>query len=163
MSLGWPMLSSAPMTTKSALDRLADYLAKRDHSEYELEVKLARRHTPEEIKEALAEAHDRKWILPPDELAEKVVRHLLARKKSTTYIRGYLRKLRLPEAEISAESEVDGALALLLRKFGGLDTLSWDDKQRAARYLSYRGFKPHLISKAIEAFQCRAKKSENSL
>lgn len=145
-----PASSDAPKRLK-AIDKIAYYLGARDHSEHELRQKLKRRYTEEEIDAALAEADARRWLMPPEQLAQKTILRLQRNKKSAAYIAAQLRKLRLPPATIDAQADLEIACQLLRRKYGS-GKLSWDDKQQAGRYLQYRGFKPQIIRQAIKDF-----------
>jgi SOS response regulatory protein OraA/RecX len=134
----------------SALDRVAWYLGRRDHSEKELATKLSRFCSKDEIEAALVQARERKWLAEPDVLAVKVMERLRRKRKSSSYIRAYLQKLGLPNPTLPMEDDVQAALDVLQRKFEASALLSWDDKGRAARYLVGRGFSMRVARAALD-------------
>jgi SOS response regulatory protein OraA/RecX len=143
------------------IDRIAWYLGRRDHSERELRTKLARFGSVAEIDAAIDQARDRRWLLPPEELAAKIVDRLRRRNKSGAYIRGYLAQRGLPAPSLPSESEAPPALALLVKKFVAAGNWSWDDKRRAARYLVTRGFSNRVATEAVKAFCARNEESSS--
>jgi SOS response regulatory protein OraA/RecX len=132
-----------------ALAAVTWYLGKRDHSEKELRDKMKRRHTPEVIDQAIAEAKRRKWLKPPAELAEILTRQLAQKRRSHRYIAGYLRKHGLPVTEKDAETEEDKCRRLLETKFRKTANFSFEEKTKAYRFLRYRGFDDATIRRVI--------------
>lgn len=127
-----------------ARDRLTRYLAERDHSRLELQRKLMRNFAADLVDRLLEEADRQGWLLPEEAMAERAVRELQRRHKSSRYIQGHLRQRGLPEWTVDPEAELQSARVLVERRFGRED-LSHDEKLRASRYLAYRGFSPQVI------------------
>lgn len=75
-----------------AMDKLVRFLARRDHSELELQEKLGKSFTQEVVDRAIETARERKWLPDPQELAERVASALGAKRKGQLYIQNYLRK-----------------------------------------------------------------------
>lgn len=127
---------------ESILNKIADYLARRDHSRKEIETKLEQKKIfdKNEIQIALQKAQAAGWFTPEDELAKRVHEQLVRRHKSHKYITQYLKEKGLPPTTFSATDEKQSALYHLQKKFKNLDNLSYDDKQRALRSLAQKGF-----------------------
>ncbi len=137
---------------QSILNNIADYLARRDHSVKEIEEKLAQKqiYDPEEIKEAIQQAIDQKWFLPEDELAENVARSLSLKSKSHYFITNYLKEKGLPVVEFSEDNESTAIRRCLIKKFKNHQNLSFEDKQKAMRLLSSRGFHKETCYKILD-------------
>lgn len=132
---------------KDAVTKAMDYLAIRDHSAYELEKKLTQKeYTPEEIEKALSHVQERGWLLPPDELSERVAEQLHRKNKGYSYILQYLKEKRLPAVDKDYERELEKAQELLSKRFPGLSNPSFTDKKQVARMLKNRGFDHETIS-----------------
>ena len=121
--------NTSPESLK-ALNKLTVYLANRDHSEKELIEKLKKNFNSEAITWAITEAHKNQWIKPPEELAEQVARSLHHKNKSIA---------------TNDELEKEKCLKLLLSKFKKDMNFSYEEKIKAHRFLSYRGFLPETI------------------
>ena len=88
----------------AAIDVVARFLARRDYSEYELRQRLQQKdYSAEEIDAAMEEAIQRRWLLPPEELATRVARELHAKGKSYRYIANYLTSKKLPQNRYSGQ------------------------------------------------------------
>lgn len=133
------------------LNKIADYLARRDHSVQEIKEKLAQKkiYDPQEIDEALQIAQDKKWFLPEEELAQKVARNLYTKYKSHFFVQNYLRDKGLPTVAFSEENEENSIKSVLRKKFGSHFNLDYEKKQKALRLLSGRGFNPELCYKVL--------------
>ncbi len=80
----------------AAQNRLLDYLAKFEHSEFQARIYLQKyRFHSSLIEQAIAEAKERKY-LDDDRFAEIYVRSLAERNKSRNYIVGKLHEQRIP-------------------------------------------------------------------
>lgn len=136
----------------SILNKIADYLARRDYSVKEIEEKLAQKknYDPDKIKEALEKAIQDKWFLPEDELAEKVANSLAQKNKSYYFISNYLKEKGLPEVTFSEDLEAKAISRCLTKKFGRYSALSPEDKQKAMRLLSSRGFQKEICYKVLD-------------
>lgn len=132
-----------------ALDSLTRYLALRDHSRAELRQKLTRRHDPELVDHLLLEADANGWLASEESVAEKLVAALERRNKSRRYIEGQLRSKRLPVPPKNEEAELSAARHLIERKFGPPSEMSYEEKTKAMRFLSYRGFNGNAIRQVL--------------
>ncbi len=137
---------------ESILNKIADYLARRDHSVKEIQEKLAQKqiYDPAEISEAIQKAIDNKWFLPEEELAEKVARSLYLKNKSYYFISNYLKERGLPKVPFSPDKEASAIGKCLAKKFGNYTSLNFEDKQKAIRLLSSRGFQKEICYKVID-------------
>lgn len=138
-------------TKESILNKIADYLARRDHSVLEVKEKLAQKkiYDPEEIEIALKKAIESKWFLPEDELAEKVARSLALKNKSQYFISNYLREKGLPQVNFDEDTETQAVKNFLSKKFKDYHNLSYEDRQKALRQLSGRGFSAEICYKVL--------------
>ncbi len=149
---------------ESILHKIADYLARRDHSVKEIKEKLAQKkiYEPEKINEAVQKAIDQKWFLPDDELSAKVARSLTLKNKSYFFIINYLEDKGLPTVEFSEEIEIQSIQNYLIKKFKAYQNLDFEDKQKAMRLLSSRGFQRETCYKALGSMKAKGLESEHS-
>lgn len=138
---------------QKALNKVADLLGRRNHSEKELREKLAKFFEAPLIDEVLDEAQQRNWLLPPEELAQSAAQNWGRSNKSARYIQEQLKKRGLPFVEVDEDEELEKMRRLLEKKFrlASEDAvgLSYDDKVKAYRFLKYRGFSDSMIRKVI--------------
>lgn len=134
---------------EKALENLARYLAMRDHSEQELRTKLERRYSPEVTEKTIAFAVERELLAAPEILAERATRDLNRRRKSHLYIQSLLKKRGLPATAVNTDEELEKIRRLLNSKFGSAQELAYEEKQKAHRFLKYRGFEDALIHKVL--------------
>ena len=139
----------AEKQTFKALDKIATYLAKRDHSVMELKKKLSSKFPEQNTDAAIAIALEKGWILPPEELAEKVARTLHNKNKGHLYIQNYLRNLGLPSTAEDSELEYEKCITLLDNRFANWQNFTYEEKQKPARFLQGRGFSLSNIKKAL--------------
>lgn len=137
------------MSSKNALDKLADHLARRDHSEAELRSKLARHYSPDEIDAAISEAQERRWLLPAEELAAKVAEEWHRKGKGILFINQYLKNKGLPPVSTDSDKEKQKAKLVAQQKFARLGDLPYDEKQKVGQYLQNRGFDGETIRNVI--------------
>ncbi len=138
------------MPKLSALDKIEAYLTRRDYSAFELEQRLKRaEYDTAEIAEALAVAFDRGWLLPPEELAEKVAKGLHQKGKSICYIDAYLKKLKLPTTKSNDEQEIAKALELVSKRLKWQAPFSYEQKQKILQFLQNRSYDEASIRKVI--------------
>jgi regulatory protein len=130
-----------------AIDKLARYLARRDHSELELQEKLTRDFMPDTVGKALSCARERKWLSDPTELAERVAVNLGAKRKGQLYIQNYLRRKGLPVVKADEGQELNKARELVEMRFDR--QLDFTLKQKAYRFLANRGFEDQIIKKVL--------------
>lgn len=133
-----------------AIDKIAAYLSRRDYSSFELEQRLLRaKYEKSEIQQALEEARDRKWLLPPAELAEKVALALGKKGKSKRYIGAYLKKLKLPMVETDLDVEIKKGLELVNKRLRLQPPFTFEQKQKILQFLRNRSFDEACIRKVI--------------
>lgn len=130
-----------------ARNSLARHLARRDHSRGELREKLSKRFEPDVVEKVLDEAEARGWLASEQVIAERLIAALRRKFKSRRYIEAQLRRRGLPWVDDgdSQGVEVDNARALVEKKFGPPRELSREDRERAYRFLRYRGFEDRWI------------------
>jgi regulatory protein len=132
----------------------------RDHSRFELKTKLSRRFEDEVVESVLAEASERGWLAPDEEIAARAALAYARKLKSRRYIEAQLRKRGLPLVSLAFEEELglDGeaaageatrARALAERKFGDLSALDYEGRARVFRFLKYRGFEDRWIRQVL--------------
>lgn len=121
-----------------------DFLARRDHSEKELREKLARDYDDDEIETTIQEVKERGWLLPPEELSEKVTNELHRKRKGHLYILNFLRQKGLPEVPKNPEIEMEKALQILESKMKDPG-----DTQRTVSLLKNRGFDTETITRVL--------------
>lgn len=136
------------MTTKkfqkTVWVKAMDYLARRDHSEKELIEKLSKNYEIDEIHTTLEEMKQRGWILPPEELSEKVTEQLNRKNKGYLYIFNFLRKKGLPPTPKDMNIEMEKAWSIAQTK-----TQDLKDTKRLASLLKNRGFDTETIGRVI--------------
>ena len=138
----------------SADNYIVKLLAVRDDSEWELREKLRQKeYDTDAIDAAINEAWDRKWLLPPEVLSQKVARGLSQKHKSRRYIHAYLAKKRLPEVEIEEEEEFEKAKHLAEKKFHFEEAFTFEDKKKVLQYLRNRAFQDSVIRMVIDEFE----------
>jgi regulatory protein len=130
---------------QQALNKLTEYLARRDHSERELRTKMARRFSRTAVERAIGEARERGWIRRPEELAEQVAEQLFRRGKGPLYVNGYLRKKGLPALSFDQEEMRELCRKVLEQKYPQWSEMSFEEKRRPLRFLLQRGFPESLI------------------
>lgn len=135
------------------------YLAKRDHSEKELKMKLRRlkdfqdkkkpRYTAEEIESGIQWAVENKWLKPREQLSESVARSLHSKNKGIRYINAYLSQKGLPSQSVDDEQELEKAIRLLRKKILN-KTVDSNLKLKLSRFLISRGFGSATVAKALK-------------
>lgn len=134
-----------------AKKKIMDLVAGRDHSEKELREKLASRCEPEIIDQAISWANQQNWLASADFLTEKIADQLGRRGKGIHNINEKLHELGLPSVTIDAETELEKAKNLALKKwspevFDGLDLLEAQKlKAKMMRFLTARGFESDVV------------------
>lgn len=149
-----PSTTTTRTTNKSeytqALDLLTRYLALRDHSRLELQQKLSRRFDAALVEQVLNDADAKGWMGVPEEIAARAALVWQRRKKSRRYVEEQLQKRGLPLPAHDEVAELENARMLLVRKFGPPEDLSDEDRQKAHRFLEYRGFADQLIRTVLK-------------
>lgn len=132
-----------------ALNKVAFYLARRDHSEKELYDKLKIRFEKQTALQAIDAAKEMGWLKTPCELAQQIYRILNDKKKGELYIQNYLKKLNLPSVVIDESLEYNKGLSLLNSKFDEWESYTFEQKQKPVRFLQSRGFSHVVIKKLL--------------
>lgn len=146
-----------------------DLIAKRDHSEKELQQKLSRvkkwdnkkerLYSDEEIAGVISWARDNRWLQEGTYLSERWADTLNKRKKGIKYINAYLNQKGLPAVSKNQEVEVDKALNLLRKKMNTkafqkaieeAGKLDQEIKLKLTRFLISRGFDQETIRSAFK-------------
>lgn len=142
------------MTSKSAFDRLTDYLARRDHSRFELRQKLTKaQYSKEEIETAIHRAEANHWLPNESELALREATRMLEQGKSPMQVRLWLKKKGLPIDSLSEE------LSALFEQNEGLGAYrtaqkAWRRQRHLAerQYSRIQGASPSQDFQSVEYF-----------
>jgi len=142
---------------KSALHRLMDLLAKRDHGRREIIKKLSRYHEPAEVSDALATAEENQWLKPEDQVSQQFANEFSRKRKGINYINAKLAEKGLPRVKVQPELELEKALSLVENKFDiaamrdeASDRLALEkEKARVGRFLVSRGFDSAVVRKVL--------------
>ena len=137
------MMTNRPQT-KTAWVKAMDYLARRDHSEKELVEKLAAHYPMDQVKDTITKVKERGWLLPPNELSQKVTENLNRKYKGYLYIQHFLRRKGLPGTAKNPEIEFEKANYLVQNKVKDLS-----DTKRLVSLLKNRGFDTETIGRII--------------
>lgn len=130
-----------------------DLLARRDHSPLEIQRKLSKFFSREEIDEALEWARQNKWMPEGPEalskFAEKWRPGLDRRKKGIRWINQKLAHIGLPHLNPDPVTELEKAKELIERRTQGA-TLQPEMRGKLQRFLQSRGFEGDIIRKAMK-------------
>jgi SOS response regulatory protein OraA/RecX len=161
---------------KPAREKLMDYLARRLHSELELRTKLAKSeiYSGDEIEAAIAFAKESNWMMPPEEISERVSIEMGRKRKGHRFINQFLKTKGLPPIEKDPDEELRKAAAVLVkmsqpparpRRAAGWAGLAKSfeeslqerlqaqkERQKLQRLLLNRGFDEDTIRRAVENF-----------
>ncbi len=125
---------------------LTRYIANRDHSEKELQIKLSQKYEPELVSDLIQFAHDSGWMPKPEDMARRTAQRLKDKGKGRVYIQRYLNEKGLPSVEIDSEEELQRARAVAAIKFGSWSEKPYTEKQKIAQFLMRRGFEPSVCN-----------------
>lgn len=131
------------------IDKLMEYLARRNHSEKELMQKLSRKYSKEEVIKAIQEAKDNNWLIDESKLSEQTALMLHRKKKGIIYIQAYLRQKGLPSIKKDNEIEIEKARQILI-SLDLEDLTNKASKLKARRVLTNRGFDFETIQRVIK-------------
>lgn len=125
-------------------------LAKRDYSEKELRERLERndKYLQETVEQVIEDAWKNNWLLPPEELAQRVARRLHEKLKGHMYISHYLRQKGLPEVDFDEDLEAEKAAEIIARKYKN-QTQDFKDQVKIKRFLASRGFFGSTIQQVL--------------
>jgi regulatory protein len=139
------------------LETAVRLLARRDHTETELRLKLQRKNFSHPEVDAAMERLREKGYLNDEKLKQDMIEKMLAEKRHG--VRGIVGKLRQMGLQVSGEEvreccseeeEWEIACQLLKNHFRSLDA---ENFPRLARYLANRGFSSAIMSRLAE--ECR--------
>ncbi len=149
--------SAKSPSKSSARNKMMDLLARREHTEKELRLKLEDSFPRAEIEEAIEFGKKSKWIANSDEtlaaLAEKTAEDLRRRGKGTLFINSYLEEKGLPKVSVNDSEELEKARRLVENKFSGFNSLDSEEKAplnaKVGRFLISRGFDEEIVRKVV--------------
>ena len=139
------------MPSKSPiLNKIADYLARRDHSIDEIKKKLEQKnYDPQDIQSSLEIAQNNGWFLNPQELSKKVSLSLAHKNRSHFFINQYLKDKGLPETPFDESQEELAIKTQLLKKFKKTCGFKQNEYHKALQFLSHKGFYSETCLKVI--------------
>ena len=126
------------------LDKLARYLAIRDHSVQELKDKLIKNFDEQEINQAIEYADKAGWLVPEEELSQKVASRLNSKYKGRRYINKYLSTKGLPKVEIEEDMEISKARKLIRKKFYNKEPML-----KVYRFLCSQGYDSSIARRVV--------------
>lgn len=133
-----------------------DLLARREHSQRELRVKLARKFDDErQIAQAL-EALEEEGLQSDRRYAEAYLRGRAARGYGPVRIRREMADRGLSDRDIQTAFNLneinwlDNLQQVVERKYGAAPAVDFQEKSRRARFLQYRGFTPDHIREVLD-------------
>lgn len=137
-----------------------DFLARREHSFFELSQKLSKKFPEAEPDQltAIIETLKAENLQSDDRFAESYVRYRRSRGFGYLHIKADLASRRVSEDTISCYLVVDGdwevmVEALVLKKLKGNPSISYGSKEhrRIMRFLTSRGFTSDQIRKGLQS------------
>jgi regulatory protein len=145
----------------SAQDKMMDLLARRNHSELELRRKLSEIFPATEVDAAIKFALENNWMLPPDELSERLALELGRKRKGHRFIQKSLKEKGLPQTTVDRDEEYRKALEIVTSKLGNRHLYEEEDgvkldyeakkkvNQKIYRLLVNRGFEDETIRRIL--------------
>ena len=130
-------------------------LARREHSRYELAMKLRQRKIEPEVYEPVLDEYEEEGWLSDERFAEVYTRQRVELGYGPLRILGELQQRGIhwtPEQlqQMSDQQWVEQAEDQRARRFGLADIREdWDEKVRQARFLSRRGFTADQVERAL--------------
>ncbi len=136
-----------------AYNKALRLLARRDHSKKELLTKLKRFFDAEICQKTLEKLEEKKWLKPEQELAEFWTKSLNQRNKGQLYIQKFLQGKGLPNLAADDEIELEKCRQILQtkfrRNFESSGKLSFEERAKAMRLLTNRGFTREVIGRVL--------------
>lgn len=133
-----------------------DLLARREHSRYELERKLAARGFGPDLIRPTLDRLERDGLLVAARFTESFIRTRVAKGQGPQRIRAELAARGVAETEADELLEAAGvdwiaaATAVRRKRFGSARPVDFKERSRQARFLQYRGFDGASIKAALE-------------
>jgi regulatory protein len=136
-------------------DRALRLLARRDHSAYELKMKLRQRLKLENdvFDQLLTYLKGLGYMAKEDDLAQRWVREWQSEGRGRHWINGKLRTKGLPPVSLTDdENEHEAAKSFLEKKLAGktIRQLNRQERARVARALVSRGFSMSLVASLLK-------------
>lgn len=133
----------------SLRNKALDFLARREHSRFELRKKLATSGEVEESAiEEILDVLEAEHLLSDERMAEAFVRARIGRGKGPRWIAQELRQRGVDDIIIdnvlnqSDNNWLDRGRKVCIRKFGEEPARTLEERARRSRFLIYRGFRP---------------------
>jgi regulatory protein len=133
-----------------------ELLARREHSRFELERKLAAGGFPGAVIAPALDALERSGALAATRFTESFIRSRIARGQGPVRIRAELAERGVADeqaAELLRGGDIDwlaAARAARRKRFGAAPPSDFRERARQARFLQYRGFTPEQVRAALE-------------
>jgi len=132
------------------LQKTAQILSQRSHSEKELKQKLSSHFSLNLVEQSIHLAKQKKWLEDPYELSLQTTHQLHTKNKSWTHIKGYLQNKGLPLPEYDKDKELKKAKILFKKKASQFKIISQKEKIKIKRFLAYRLFEESIINEIME-------------
>lgn len=132
-------------------------LARREHSRFELSLKLRQRKLDQPIIDAVLDEYENEGWLDDQRFAEVYARQRMELGYGSIRIRGELQQRGVNDVPENLETMTESdwcrlVIRLREKRFGLSDlTNDWDEKVRQARFLTRRGFTSSQVETALEA------------
>ena len=146
-----PEVLDAAACQRTALD----LLARREHSRFELERKLASRAFPRALITETLDRLEQSGALAAARFTESFIRSRVAKGQGPVRIRAELAERGVADGEAAAllrDAGVDwagAARAARVKRFGPSPPLDFKERARQARFLQYRGFEGAALRAAL--------------
>ena len=138
------------------MQKAVDFLARREHSQYELTQKLsARGFSAEDIEQALSRLVD-KGLQSDERFAEAYVTTRYQRGQGPYKIKAELKQKGLDEDLIDEAIKIEKydwyqqASNVYQKKYGHKPVTDYNDKLKRSRFLQQRGYTPEHIEHAMQ-------------
>ena len=140
-----PRAEIMPLDARAARLAALDALARRDYASGDLRAKLIKKGYDAAVVDLVLERLVAEKLLDDDRYVESFLAYHAARGQGPMRVRADLKKLGLQGLEVEAALQAypDWLLHLRaanLKKFGATPSTQYADRQRQARFLSYRGY-----------------------
>lgn len=132
-------------------------LARREHSRFELSLKLRQRRVPGDIIEAVLDDYENEGWLDDNRFADVYARQRIDLGYGPLRILGELQQRGVHKSpdcleDMTEEDWCRKATGLREKRFGLADlSEDWDEKLRQSRFLNRRGFSASQVETALEA------------
>lgn len=136
--------------------RALDLLARREHSRFELERKLAARGFGPDLVQPTLDRLEHEGLLKAARFTESFIRTRAARGQGPQRIRAELAARGIAEHEANELLEAsnidwaEAAAAVRRKRFGAARPADFKERSRQAKFLQYRGFDGAAIRAALE-------------